>query len=140
MNQSALVGRISNDLELKYTTNNKAVCQFNLAVNKFGGEGADFIPVQVWGKQAENLCKYQQKGSRIGVVGRISIENYEKDGQKRSFTKVIAHEVEFLDPKPQGNQASQQQQSQYSGYDFGGNGNTPNFNSTINISDADLPF
>lgn len=139
MNHSVLIGRISHDLELKYTTNNKAVCQFNLAVNKFGGEGADFIPVQVWGKQAENLCKYQQKGSRIGVVGRISVDNYEKDGQKRSFTKVIAHEIEFLDSKPQGNQTPQQQ-SQFNSYDWGMSGNTPNFNSAINISDEDLPF
>ena len=100
MNNVVLIGNISTDLELKQTTNGKSVCQFNLAINGYG-EKTDFVPVQVWNKQAENLVKFQQKGSKIGVVGRISVDNYEQDGQKKTFTKVIAHEVEFLGTKPQ---------------------------------------
>ena len=100
MNNVVLIGNISTDLELKQTMNGKSVCQFNLAINGYG-EKTDFVPVQVWNKQAENLVKFQQKGSKIGVVGRISVDNYEQDGQKKTFTKVIAHEVEFLGSKPQ---------------------------------------
>ena len=100
MNNVVLIGNISTDLELKQTMNGKSVCQFNLAINGYG-EKTDFVPVQVWNKQAENLIKFQQKGSKIGVVGRISVDNYEQDGQKKTFTKVIAHEVEFLGTKPQ---------------------------------------
>ena len=100
MNNVVLIGNISTDLELKQTMNGKSVCQFNLAINGYG-EKTDFVPVQVWNKQAENLVKFQQKGSKIGVVGRISVDNYEQDGQKKTFTKVIAHEVEFLGTKTQ---------------------------------------
>lgn len=100
MNSVVLIGNISTDLELKQTTNGKSVCQFNLAVNGYG-EKTDFIPIQVWNKQAENLVKFQQKGSKIGVSGRISVENYEQEGQKKTFTKVVAHEVEFLGSKQQ---------------------------------------
>ena len=100
MNNVVLIGNISTDLELKQTMNGKSVCQFNLAINGYG-EKTDFVPVQVWNKQAENLVKFQQKGSKIGVVGRISVDNYEQEGQKKTFTKVIAHEVEFLGSKQQ---------------------------------------
>ena len=101
MNQVTLVGRIANDLELKQTQTGKLFCQFNLAVTRFGGEGADFIPVQVWNKAAENLVKFQTKGSQIAISGRLNVESYETEGQKRTFTKVIANEVEFLGSKPQ---------------------------------------
>ena len=100
MNNVVLIGNISTDLELKQTMNGKSVCQFNLAINGYG-EKTDFVPVQVWNKQAENLVKFQQKGSKIGVVGRISVDNYEQDGQKKIFTKVVAHEIEFLGAKQQ---------------------------------------
>ena len=100
MNNVVLIGNISTDLELKQTMNGKSVCQFNLAVNGYG-EKTDFIPVQVWNKQAENLVKFQQKGSKIGVLGRLSVDNYEQDGQKKTFTKVVAHEIEFLGTKQQ---------------------------------------
>ena len=101
MNQVALVGRIANDLELKQTQTGKLFCQFNLAVTRFGGEGADFIPVQVWNKAAENLVKFQTKGSQIAINGRLNVETYEIDEKKRTFTKIIANEVEFLGSKPQ---------------------------------------
>ena len=100
MNNVTLIGRIANDLEIKSTANGTPVCQFNLAVNRFG-EGADFIPVVVYKKQAENLAKYQSKGSQIGIVGRIQVRPYEKNGEKRTWTEVVAHEVEFLGSKQQ---------------------------------------
>ena len=96
MNNVTLIGRIANDLEIKSTANGTPVCQFNLAVNRFG-EGADFIPVVVYKKQAENLAEYTVKGSQIAVSGRIQTRSYEaKDGTKRYTTEVIASKVQFL--------------------------------------------
>ena len=139
MNNVTLIGRIANDLEIKSTANGTPVCQFNLAVNRFG-EGGDFIPVVVYKKQAENLAKYQSKGSQIGVVGRIQVRPYEKNGEKRTWTEVVAHEVEFLGSKQQERTVAEvryekKQQDPGSYWMNGGD-----FSSNINISDEMLPF
>ncbi len=98
-NKVTLVGRISTDLELRYTGSNKAYCRFNLAVNRMN-EGTDFIPVTVWGKPAENLVQYQSKGSLILVDGSISMNNYtDKDGNNRTSFEVMTSNVQFLNSK-----------------------------------------
>ena len=98
-NKVTLVGRISTDLELRYTGSNKAYCRFNLAVNRMN-EGTDFIPVTVWGKPAENLVQYQSKGSLILVDGSISMNNYtNKDGNNRTSFEVTTSNVQFLSSK-----------------------------------------
>ena len=98
-NKVTLVGRISTDLELRYTGSNKAYCRFNLAVNRMN-EGTDFIPVTVWGKPAENLVQYQNKGSLILVDGSISMSNYtDKDGNNRTSFEVMTSNVQFLSNK-----------------------------------------
>lgn len=98
-NKVTLVGRISTDLELRYTGSNKAYCRFNLAVNRMN-DGTDFIPVTVWGKPAENLVSYQNKGSLILVDGSISMSNYtDKDGNNRTSFEVMTSNVQFLSSK-----------------------------------------
>ena len=98
-NKAVIVGRISTDLELRYTSSNKAYCRFNLAVNRMN-EGTDFIPVTVWGKPAENLVSYQNKGSLILVDGSISMSNYtDKDGNNRTSFEVLTSNVQFLGSK-----------------------------------------
>lgn len=98
-NKVTLVGRISTDLELRYTGSNKAYCRFNLAVNRMN-EGTDFIPVTVWGKPAENLVSYQNKGSLILVDGSISMNNYtDKDGNNRTSFEIMTSNVQFLGSK-----------------------------------------
>jgi single-strand DNA-binding protein len=105
MNSINLVGRITKDLELKFTSNNKPVCEFNLAVNRAftnqnGEKEADFITCQVWNGQAENLTKYQGKGSLIGVNGSLRVDQYQdKDGNNRYRTFVLANNIEFLGTK-----------------------------------------
>lgn len=102
-NKATLVGRISTDLELRYTGSNKAYCRFNLAVNRMN-EGTDFIPVTVWGKPAENLVQYQSKGSLILVDGSISMNNYtDKDGNNRTSFEVMTSNVQFLGSKKTNN-------------------------------------
>lgn len=98
-NKAVIVGRISTDLELRYTGSNKAYCRFNLAVNRMN-EGTDFIPITVWGKPAENLVQYQNKGSLILVDGSISMNNYtDKDGNNRTSFEVMTSNVQFLSSK-----------------------------------------
>ena len=135
MNNVVLIGNISTDLELKQTMNGKSVCQFNLAINGYG-EKTDFVPVQVWNKQAENLVKFQQKGSKIGVVGRISVDNYEQEGQKKTFTKVIAHEVEFLGSKQQEKTVAEVRYERKNATNENPLANANNFG----ITDDDFPF
>jgi len=102
-NKVTLVGRISTDLELRYTGSNKAYCRFNIAVNRMN-EGTDFIPVTVWGKPAENLVQYQNKGSLILVDGSISMSNYtDKDGNNRTSFEIMTSNVQFLGGKKTSN-------------------------------------
>ena len=116
MNRTVLVGRLTKDVELKYTNNGKAVANFTIAVNRpfknpQGETEADFIMCQIWGKPAESLANYMSKGSQIGVDGRIQTRNYEgQDGKRIYVTEVVADNVQFLEPKKQGNQQGQAQQ------------------------------
>ena len=115
MNKTILIGRAVRDPELKYTPGNgTAVCSLTMAVDrrtsKDGQKEADFIPVVIWGKQAENTATYVTKGKLLGVSGRIQVRNYDaKDGTKRYVTEVVADEVQFLEwtqNKGQGQQQS----------------------------------
>jgi len=103
MNKVVLIGRLTKDPELKFTPGTgTAVTTFTLAVNRrFKKEGqaeADFIPVVVWGKQAESTANYMSKGKQLSVAGRIETRSYDaKDGTKRYVTEVVADEVHFLE-------------------------------------------
>jgi len=105
INRVVLVGRLTKDPELRFTPGTgRAVATFTLAVNRrFKSQGqpdADFIPVVVWGKIAENTANYVSKGRLVGVSGSIHTRSYEaKDGTRRYVTEVVADEVQFLDSK-----------------------------------------
>ena len=101
MNKVCLTGRITHDLDLRYTPNGKAVIQFNIAINRpkaqDGEQIADFPSIVVWGQPAENLNKYQKKGSLISVIGRIQTRSYDNnDGKKVYVTEVLAENIEYL--------------------------------------------
>ena len=104
MNKAILTGRIVNDLELKQTTSGKSICEFRLATNRptnrDGERVADFINCRVWNKQAENLVKYQTKGSLIAVIGRMQVDAYkDKDGNNKSYNYLLVEELEYLEKK-----------------------------------------
>lgn len=105
MNKVILIGNVTRNLGLRYTNSNKAVLETNLAVqrqrtNQNGERETDFINIQVWGKQAENLSKYCGKGSKIAVEGELRVDTFEKnDGSKGYKTYVLVSNVEFLDTK-----------------------------------------
>lgn len=106
MNKIILVGRLTKDVELRYTqTNNTAVASFTLAVDrkivKAGEERkSDFINIVAWSKLADIASKNLSKGVRVGIIGSIQNRSWEKeDGTKKYVTEVIAEEIEFLDSK-----------------------------------------
>lgn len=140
INRFVGVGRLTKNVELKYTQNGKAVANFTLAVNRpfknaQGETDADFIMCQAWGKQAENLAQYMGKGSQIGIDGRIQTRSYEgQDGKRVYVTEVVADNVQFLESrKSQGQQQQAQHQPSYTQQE-------PRQLEPIDISDDDLPF
>jgi single-strand DNA-binding protein len=117
MNKVVLIGRLTRDPELRYTQSGKAFATFTLAVDrKFKKDQqaqADFIPCMAWDKLAEIIGNNLAKGRRVGVEGRLQTRTYDaKDGSKRSAFDVVLDELEFLDPKGQGQQSQGQIQPQ----------------------------
>lgn len=101
MNKVILIGRLTAKPELKYTNSNIAFTNFSLAVNRppkeDGTKDADFIQIRVWKKQAENVCKYLDKGRLVSIEGRIQTDNYtNKDGERKYITVVVCEKIEFL--------------------------------------------
>ncbi|NFO57695.1 single-stranded DNA-binding protein [Clostridium botulinum] len=147
MNKAVLIGRLTKDPELRFTPGaGTAVTTLTLAVDKYnsksGQKEADFVPVVIWGKQAESVANYMVKGSQMAISGRIQTRNYEaKDGTKRYVTEVVATEVQFL---------SKSNASGNVGTNYGNNteyssSNNPfddmNFEEDITpVDDGDMPF
>jgi single-strand DNA-binding protein len=141
MNQVNLIGRLTKAPELRYTQDNKAVATFTLAVNRGYGENkqADFINIVVWEKQAENVSKYLEKGSLIGLTGRVQTRSYDAtDGTKRYVTEIVANNVEFLESKKE----LQPSDTPPHHYEVPEEITDPfeKFGQQLEISDDDLPF
>lgn len=102
MNKIIISGRLVRDAELSYITSTSTPkMNFSLAVERNyqkdkNNKKVDFINCEMLGKYTENLCQYVTKGKQILVEGELNIDNYEKDGEKRSFTKVKVDRLEFL--------------------------------------------
>lgn len=152
MNRAFLVGHLTKDPELRYSGNNLPVASFTVAINRTytsqGGEReADYINVVVWRKQAENVKKYLNKGSLVGVEGRIQTRSYDnQEGKKVYVTEVVADNVQFLGSKGQ-------RDNNLSPQDFGfSNNSTPSnttnvsnepfadFGETVELSEDDIAF
>ena len=135
MNKVILMGRLTNDVEVRYTQNNNTlVATFSLAVNRrFAKQGeerqADFINIIAWDKTGEFCSKYFKKGQQVGIIGRIQTRNYDdKDGKRIYVTEVVAEEAYFADSRKEESTMSQlniQEQSTAS---------------QQQITDDDLPF
>ena len=107
MNNVVLKGRLTKDVELRYTqaSEPKAYCMFGLAVNRMKQGECDFINCKAWGKTAEFIGQYFKKGQEILLQGRIEVSTQDTDGVKKTFTNVVAERVEFCGSKGD-NQAS----------------------------------
>lgn len=105
MNKIILLGRFTRDPEVRYTSTGKVVCQGTIAVdrpfvNQDGQHETDFIPIVIWGKQAEVCGNSFAKGQRILIEGRLQIRSYDaKDGSKRYATEVIVSNFNFIEKK-----------------------------------------
>ena len=106
MNKAILIGRLTRDPELRYTSSNRAVCQFTVAIDRpftnqaTGNREADFINIVAWDKTGENVGKYMAKGRLIAVEGRIQTRNYDNnEGRKVYVTEVVASNVQFLESR-----------------------------------------
>lgn len=155
INNITLVGRLTKDPDMKYTGNGTAVATFTLVVNRnftnqSGEREADFINCVIWRKPAETLANYAKKGVLIGVTGRIQTRSYDnQQGQKVYVTEVIADNFQLLESKKadssqntQGGGVSNSQTNNYTRNQQNTNSATadPFGNSSIDISDDDLPF
>ena len=115
MNKIILLGRLTKDVDIRYTqTNNTAVASFTIAVNRrFAKEGeqqADFINIVAWSKLGEFCSKYFKKGQQIAVVGRLQTRTYDDDkGTKHYITEVVAEEAYFANSKKEGTETKQEE-------------------------------
>lgn len=167
MNSVNLIGRLTKDVDLRYTQSGLAVGHFSVAIDrpKKDGQsnGADFPNCVAYGKTAENLANYVHKGEMVGVTGCIRTGSYtKKDGQKVYTTDVAVTSIQFLNPRPNGGQNNGYQNNGYQNNGYQNNGyqnnggyqqqntsNSPdngNFsqnnaqNSQYNFDENDLPF
>lgn len=103
MNEVIMTGRMTKDAELKYTPNQKAYCNFCIAVDKRGrSDGANFFNCTAFGKTAEAISTYLGKGRKILITGSLDTSDYtRKDGTKMTEYKVLVNTFEFIDKKEQ---------------------------------------
>ena len=140
MNQVILVGRLAQNVELRYIAGTGTpVATFTVAVErefvgKNGKREVDFIDVQTWGKSAENCSNYIGKGSLVSVQGSLRVEKYEdREGNRRISYRVNADRVQFLSSKRERDNVSNDATFEPS---F-----EPSFLEEFNaIDDSDLPF
>ena len=149
MNKVILIGRLSQDPEMRTTPNGVATTTFSVAVsrnytNQNGERDTDFFRCVAWRKQAENIARYCHKGTQVAVEGRLQTNNYEaQDGTRRYVTEVIADNVTFLGsrsdaqrsnssaPQEMGNDVEINEASEDPFKDFG---------DEVTLTDDDLPF
>jgi len=148
INNTTLTGRLTRDIDLKYTQSGTAVGTFSLAVDRQfrsanGERETDFINCVIWRKGAENLSQFTHKGSLIGVDGHIQTRNYENNqGQKVYVTEVVVENFALLEPRDKDagqsstrtSQAPRQQTPANPVDQLADNG------TAVEISDDDLPF
>ncbi|MFT9313892.1 single-stranded DNA-binding protein [Leuconostoc pseudomesenteroides] len=140
INRVVLIGRLTKDVEVKYTQSGVAVGTFSLAVNRqftnaSGEREADFINAVIWRKAAENFANFTHKGALVAIEGRLQTRNYEDGNGKRVYvTEVVADNFSLLEKKSDGQQSAPKSQTPDP---FANQGNKSN---EIDISDDDLPF
>lgn len=131
MNKVIEIGRNVKEIELKQTNSGKSAVEFSIAVKRDyksanGEYESDFFNCVSYGKTAELISKYVNKGDQVGIEGRLQTRNYtNKEGKKVYITEIIVENVEFL-------QTKKEEAPQYNAY------NTPNFEEVS--TDDDLPF
>lgn len=161
INRVILVGRITRDPELRYSTGNMPFVGFTLACGRVftdrngnRQENTDFINCVAWNRTAETLARFVKKGALLGVEGRIQSRVVEQDGGNRTVMDVYCDSVQFLEPKGQNNnqQPNYQPNNNYQQNNYQPNNYQPNnyqqpqqqndvfSNKTSDVAEDDLPF
>jgi single-strand DNA-binding protein len=109
INSVVLVGRLTRDPEVRYTSGGMPIVSLGMAVNGRQkdangqwGEKANFFDVKFFGERFERLSQHLEKGRRVGVMGRLEWSSWETDGQKKSKVEVVGNELQFLDGRGDG--------------------------------------
>lgn len=136
MNKIILIGNVVRDPELQQTSGGKNLCRFTLAVTRpFNRDTTDFFACTAWEKKAELIGKYVQKGNKLGIIGRLEINETEKDGVKTRHHNIIVEEIEFLKPK-----SEQSETDQHFGIGFDPARTEPSIADLAPADDNNLPF
>lgn len=113
VNQVTLIGNLGADPELRHTDSGTAVATMSVATTRVYKDSNDkkhedtsWHRVVVWGKQAEQCSEYLAKGRQVYIGGRLQYRTYEKDGEKKYITEVVAERVQFLGKSPGGGGAN----------------------------------
>lgn len=135
INNVTLVGRLVAPPDLQKTPNGVSSLQGTLAVNRNfknqnGEREADFINFQSWRGVADVIAQYCSKGALIGITGRLQVRSYEKNGERRYVTEVIAETVTLLEKRN-----NTQNSNPSNGYNSPFAGANP-----LDLSDDDSPF
>jgi single-strand DNA-binding protein len=106
LNHVVLIGRLTRDAELKYTSGGQAVCKFSIALNRRRKNGdqwedeANFFDIVLWGRQGEALNQYLLKGKMVGIEGELRQDRWQQDGQNRSRVEIVANNLQLLGGGP----------------------------------------
>ena len=148
LNRIVLIGRLTRDTELRYTSNGTPVCNFTLAVernytNRQGEKDVDFINIVVWRAAAENSAKYLKKGRLTAVEGSLQIRKSEKDNRTYINPEVNADNVRFLDfgskDKPQEKSVSEEHKKRVE-KTLKGEEQETEFDDNFDADNFDIPF
>jgi single-strand DNA-binding protein len=107
LNRVQLIGRLGKDPETRFTPKGSKVCSFTVAVDRRwksegdSKEATDWFNIEAWGKLGEICQDYLKKGRLVFIEGRLQTDRYETEGETRSFTKVVAQQMQMLDRKPE---------------------------------------
>ena len=149
MNKVILIGRLSQDPEMRTTPNVVATTTFNIAVsrnftNQNGERETDFFRCVAWRKQAENIARYCHKGTQVAVEGRLQTNNYEaQDGTRRYSTDIVCDNVSFLGSRgDSSNQNSSAPQNMENDVEVNSASSDPydGIGDEVILTDEDLPF
>ncbi len=136
-NNFFFIGRLTKSPELRYTSSNKAVTQIDLAVQN-GKDDVTFVPITLFEKMAENVCKYCEKGDLIGFQGSVKNHNWEDAEGKRHYDYTfMANRMSFLQTKTNNQQEPKQAENVKKSTD---EQIYADFGDSIEISDDDIAF
>lgn len=152
-NKVLLMGNLTRDIELRHTSGNQAVANIGLAVNRRykAGDGemreeTTFVDCEAWGKTAETMAKYLQKGRPVFIEGRLKLDTWQDktDGSNRSKLRVVVDNFQFIDSREGGGGGGGGGGGNYAGSRSGGGGSSSSgdrdYDSSPEPQDDDIPF